>query len=76
MSGPDESVKLAKANDPRYIFNPKTRRWVLRNTPTGKSVANRMTRRELVDHINHHASSEMLKYRDLLRSDMSDDALS
>ncbi len=70
-----ERKKHEKADDPDYIYNPKTKRYVLRRNRIGKRVEELMSKGELVSHINHHATNEMLKNRDLLKSDLSNDQL-
>jgi hypothetical protein len=75
MKQASETTPLPRKLDANYVLNPATKRYVKKTTPTGKAVMQRMSRGELVDHINKHASTEMLKYRDLLRSDISDDEL-
>ena len=67
--------KVDKANDDRYIFNPASNRWVLKNGITGKKLRKQMSRAEIVEHINGHASDVILKNRDLIRTDLSDDQL-
>lgn len=67
--------KLDKSTDDRYVFNPTTRRYVLRRNAIGRRVEQMMSRGEICEHLKHHTTSEMLKQRDLMRSDLSDDKL-
>ena len=71
----ESKQKLDKGKDDRYIFNPRTKRYVLKDRLPGKEVQRAMSRSELVNHINMHATGEMIKHRGLLRSDLSDDEL-
>jgi hypothetical protein len=71
----ESKQKVDKGKDDRYIFNPRTKRYVLKDRLPGKEVQKQMSRSELVKHINMHATSEMVKHRGLLRSDLSDDEL-
>ncbi len=67
--------KLAKKDDPRYIINPKSGRWVLKDGSIGRRVARAMTREELSSHIRMHSVNSALQNRQLLKSDLGDDEL-
>ena len=69
------SNKVDKTSDPRYIFNPSTRRYVLRRNAIGKRVQEQFSRGEYCEHIKRHATDQMLKQRDLIKSDLSDERL-
>ena len=75
MSSTTKQPKLSKSNDPRYIQNPDSKRWVLKDSPTGRGIIRKMSKSEVVHHINLHAAREMIQYRSLLKSDMSDTEL-
>jgi len=69
------SNKVDKTSDPRYIFNPSTRRYVLKRNAIGRRIQERMSRGEYCEHIKKHATDQMLKQRDLIKSDLSDERL-
>lgn len=70
-----KSTKLDKSTDPRYIYNPSTRRYVLKRNAIGRRVEQMMSRGEYCEHIKKHATDQMLKQRDLIKSDLSDERL-
>ena len=72
---PTAEPKLDKASDDRYMLNTKTNRYVLKSGATGRRLQREMTRAQIVDHINHHASDAIMENRDLIRTDLSDGQL-
>lgn len=70
-----KTEKIEKCNDPNYIKNPKTGKWVKRSGPTGRRVLNDLNRDGLVEHIRHHSVSNAIAHRNLMKSDLSDKEL-
>ena len=65
----------SKADDPAYIYNAATRRYVKRDGITGRRVAVEMKRDELRSHVEHHMISSALENRNLLKTDLSNEEL-
>lgn len=68
-------IKIDKANDDRYIYNPDSKRYILKRNVAGQALMARTGRSVLVESINKQATKEILTHRDLLRSDLSDEQL-
>ncbi len=64
--------KKNKANDPNYIFNKTTKRYVLKDGSVGRRLAKEMSRKELTEHIHHQSINTALANRNLLASNLSD----
>ena len=71
MSDPN----IKNADSDLYIINPRTKRLVLKASIVGRQIVKKVARNDLVNHINKHASTEMIRMRDLMRSDLSDEKL-
>ena len=69
------SELLDKKDDPDYVLNPKSNRWVHKDGPIGRHLQNQIDRVEILNGISHRATAEMLKNRDLLKSDLSNEQL-
>lgn len=72
---PRKKPVLLKSEDPAYILNPKSNKWVLKTGVVGLKLKKQMTRTELSEHIRVHSVDTMLRNRNLLRSDLSDEEL-
>ena len=57
------------------VVNPRTGRTVLRDGKIGRRVVAAMSRAEISKHIEHHSAAAMVRHRDLLKTDLSDEAL-
>jgi hypothetical protein len=70
-----DEKKLSKADDPNYVFNPQSNRWVKKDGLVGKRMQREMTREETLQHLRHHAVNTTLEHRNLLASNLSNDEL-
>ena len=70
-----EEKKLDKKDDPAYVFNPASNRWVKKDGIVGKRMARDMTRAETLEHLRHHAVNTSIEHRKLLASNLSNEEL-
>ena len=74
-TAPPAAGKVDKANDPEYILNPKTNRYVKRRGVVGRKMKREMSRKEIVDHVRRQATDAALANRNLMASNLSDGEL-
>lgn len=70
-----QTPKLSKKDDPAYVFNPASNRYVKRDGIVGKKMQREMTREEALQHLRHHAVNTTLEHRKLLASNLSNEEL-
>lgn len=70
-----QTPKVCKKDDPRYIMNPASNRWVKKDGYTGKILQRNMSRQQTLEHLRHHAVNTTIEHRKLLASNLSNDEL-
>jgi len=61
-----------KADNPAYLFNPETKRYVKADGMTARKIRSKMKRDDMLTHLRHHSINTALQNRHLMATDLSD----